>query len=143
MVFASAWPVAMRRWMLDGEKSAELEASSTLEFEIEMTRVIVINLFPDKGVVPATMLEVWDRMIELHKAPSGEGSQAQIEAFEDTWHWNDAAKKAFDEVMQTLGSLLRRIDATDAARIPRADTAPCSSPSRAPRPRACRPRSRT
>ena len=24
----------------------------------------------------------------LFKAPSGEGSQAQIEAFEDTWHWN-------------------------------------------------------
>jgi site-specific DNA-methyltransferase (adenine-specific) len=26
-------------------------------------------------------------------------SQAQIEAFEDTWHWNDVAEKAFDEVM--------------------------------------------
>ena len=35
----------------------------------------------------------------LFRAPSGEGSQAQIEAFEDTWHWNDAAEKAFDEVM--------------------------------------------
>ena len=31
-------------------------------------RVIVINLFPDKGAVPATMLEVWDRMIELQFA---------------------------------------------------------------------------
>lgn len=37
----------------------------------------------------------------LFKAPSGEASQAQIEAFEDTWHWNDAAEKAFDEVMQS------------------------------------------
>jgi hypothetical protein len=35
----------------------------------------------------------------LFKAPSGEGSQAQIEAFEDTWHWNDSAERAFDEVV--------------------------------------------
>ncbi len=35
----------------------------------------------------------------LFKAPSGEQSAAQIEAFEDTWHWNDSAEKAFDEVM--------------------------------------------
>ncbi len=35
----------------------------------------------------------------LFRAPSGEGSQAQIEAFEDTWHWNDSAEKAFDEVL--------------------------------------------
>src|SRR2546429_3156160 len=36
----------------------------------------------------------------LFKAPSGEGSQAQIEAFEDTRHWNDSAELAFDDVMQ-------------------------------------------
>ena len=35
----------------------------------------------------------------LFKAPSGEGSQTQIEAFEDTWHWNDSAERAFDEVV--------------------------------------------
>jgi site-specific DNA-methyltransferase (adenine-specific) len=35
----------------------------------------------------------------LFKAPSGEQSQAQIEAFEDTWHWNESAEKAFDEVL--------------------------------------------
>lgn len=35
----------------------------------------------------------------LFKAPSGQQSKAQIEAFEDTWHWNDAAERAFDEVM--------------------------------------------
>lgn len=34
----------------------------------------------------------------LFKAPSGEQSQAQIEAFEDTWHWNESAERAFDEV---------------------------------------------
>ena len=36
----------------------------------------------------------------LFKAPSGDQSQAQIEAFEDTWHWlTDGAERAFDEVM--------------------------------------------
>lgn len=36
----------------------------------------------------------------LFRGPSGDSSQAQIEAFEDTWHWNNAAERAFDEVMQ-------------------------------------------
>ena len=35
----------------------------------------------------------------LFKAPTGEQSQAQIEAFEDTWHWNQTAERAFDDVM--------------------------------------------
>src|SRR6266496_1691824 len=35
----------------------------------------------------------------LFKAPTGEQSQAQIEAFEDTWHWNENAERAFDEVV--------------------------------------------
>jgi len=35
----------------------------------------------------------------LFKAPSGEQSAAQIEAFEDTWHWNESAERAFDEVV--------------------------------------------
>ncbi len=30
----------------------------------------------------------------LFKAPSGEQSAAQIEAFGDTWHWNDEANRA-------------------------------------------------
>ena len=37
----------------------------------------------------------------LFKAASGKGSQAQIEAFEDTWHWNEHAELAFDQVMQS------------------------------------------
>lgn len=37
----------------------------------------------------------------LFRAPSGEQSQAQIEAFEDTWHWNETAERAFDEVMHS------------------------------------------
>ncbi len=35
----------------------------------------------------------------LFKAPSGEESHAQIEAFEDTWHWGESAEQAFDAVM--------------------------------------------
>lgn len=35
----------------------------------------------------------------LFRGPKGNESQAQIEAFEDTWHWTDEAEKAFDEVM--------------------------------------------
>ena len=31
----------------------------------------------------------------LFKAPDGSGSAAQIEAFDDTWHWNDSAESAF------------------------------------------------
>ena len=37
----------------------------------------------------------------LFKAPAGHESHAQIEAFEDTWHWDAPAEKAFDEVMQS------------------------------------------
>lgn len=37
----------------------------------------------------------------LFKSPEGQDSDAQIEAFEDTWHWNDTAEDAFDEVRQS------------------------------------------
>lgn len=37
----------------------------------------------------------------LFKSPDGHDSDAQIEAFEDTWHWNDTAEDAFDEVMRS------------------------------------------
>lgn len=29
----------------------------------------------------------------LFRSPSGDASQAQIEVFEDTWHWNNVAEK--------------------------------------------------
>jgi site-specific DNA-methyltransferase (adenine-specific) len=35
----------------------------------------------------------------LFRSPTGTQSQAQIEAFEDTWHWSEHAERAFDEVM--------------------------------------------
>jgi len=40
----------------------------------------------------------------LFKAPGGDSSQAQIEAFEDTWHWNESAERAFDEVVTSQHS---------------------------------------
>ena len=35
----------------------------------------------------------------LFKSPAGHQSEAQIEAFEDTWHWNDKAEAELDEVI--------------------------------------------
>lgn len=40
----------------------------------------------------------------LFKAHSGQKSEAQIEALEDTWHWNDHAERAFDEVIHSGNS---------------------------------------
>lgn len=37
----------------------------------------------------------------LFKSKVGDGAAAQIEAFEDTWHWNDKAEDAFDQVMRS------------------------------------------
>ena len=37
----------------------------------------------------------------LFRAPAGQQSEAQIEAFEDTWHWGDSAARAFDEVIRS------------------------------------------
>jgi len=35
----------------------------------------------------------------LFKSPKGQASEAQIEAFEDTWHWNEQAEREFDELL--------------------------------------------
>ncbi len=37
----------------------------------------------------------------LFKSPTGSSSDAQIEAFDDTWHWNDHAEEAFDQVARS------------------------------------------
>ena len=36
----------------------------------------------------------------LFKSPDGHESAAQIEAFEDTWHWGPQAEREFDEIIQ-------------------------------------------
>jgi len=50
----------------------------------------------------------------LFRSPTGEQSEAQIEAFEDTWHWNEHAERAFDEVMSSANT-----DAADMLRAMR------------------------
>ena len=40
----------------------------------------------------------------LFKSPTGTSADAQIEAFEDTWHWNDKAEDAFDQVARSGNS---------------------------------------
>jgi site-specific DNA-methyltransferase (adenine-specific) len=45
----------------------------------------------------------------LFKAPDGVQSQAQIEAFDDTWHWTESAENAYWEVLHGQN--------TDAARM--------------------------
>ncbi|MDR9395158.1 MAG: site-specific DNA-methyltransferase [Roseovarius sp.] len=37
----------------------------------------------------------------LFKGPAGNESAAQIEAFDDTWHWTDAAEEAYGEVLRS------------------------------------------
>jgi len=36
----------------------------------------------------------------LFKAPDGQQSQSQIEAFDDTWHWTDSAEEAYWQVLR-------------------------------------------
>lgn len=40
----------------------------------------------------------------LYREPTGEQSQAQITAFEDTWHWTTETEKAFEEIVNTTSS---------------------------------------
>ena len=37
----------------------------------------------------------------LFKSPEGAQSHAQIEAFEDTWHWSDQAEREFDQILRS------------------------------------------
>jgi site-specific DNA-methyltransferase (adenine-specific) len=37
----------------------------------------------------------------LFKEPTGEPSQAQITAFEDTWHWGEEAERTFQEILHS------------------------------------------
>jgi len=40
----------------------------------------------------------------LFKSPTGSDAEAQIEAFEDTWHWGEQAERAFDEVLKSANT---------------------------------------
>lgn len=40
----------------------------------------------------------------LFRAPSGEQSREQVQAFEDTWHWGEEARLAYHEVVEKSGS---------------------------------------
>lgn len=37
----------------------------------------------------------------LFKSPTGQAADSQVEAFEDTWHWNDKAEAAHHDVMRS------------------------------------------
>lgn len=41
----------------------------------------------------------------LFKAQTGQSSQAQAEAFRDTWEWGEAARDAYDDVMRANGDV--------------------------------------
>ncbi len=38
----------------------------------------------------------------LFRAPDGRAADSQLEAFEDTWHWGDAAETAYSEVLTNV-----------------------------------------
>jgi site-specific DNA-methyltransferase (adenine-specific) len=40
----------------------------------------------------------------LFKSPAGKSAEAQIEAFEDTWHWCGESEHAFDEVLNSANT---------------------------------------
>lgn len=50
----------------------------------------------------------------LFKAPAGQRSESQVEAFEDTWTWGDSAASAFADVMKSkhtdAATLLRAVN---------------------------------
>ena len=55
----------------------------------------------------------------LFKSPTGSGADASIAAFEDTWHWNDAAELAFTQVARSgpVPPELRRRLATASGQV--------------------------
>jgi len=50
----------------------------------------------------------------LFRAPSGQASPAQRQAFEDTWRWNEGSEQAFDEILR--GPNTRLSDLLEALR---------------------------
>ncbi|MEQ1890306.1 MAG: DNA methyltransferase [Alphaproteobacteria bacterium] len=40
----------------------------------------------------------------LFRSPAGKSAEAQIEAFEDTWHWGDESEHAYDDVLNSANT---------------------------------------
>ena len=45
----------------------------------------------------------------LFKSPKGQSSEAQIEAFEDTWHWNRQAEDEYDQLVRGHNTQLSQL----------------------------------
>lgn len=45
----------------------------------------------------------------LFKSPKGQTSEAQIEAFKDTWHWGMQAEREFDEILKQANTHAARL----------------------------------
>src|SRR4051812_12712207 len=43
----------------------------------------------------------------LFRSPAGVAADAQLEAFQDTWHWGEAAESAFADLVQSGGDAAR------------------------------------
>jgi site-specific DNA-methyltransferase (adenine-specific) len=50
----------------------------------------------------------------LFKDQSGKEAEAQIEAFEDTWHWSHAAEETYHELISGTGPS-QMVSYTDAS----------------------------
>lgn len=47
----------------------------------------------------------------LFKDESGAEAEAQITAFEDTWHWNSAAEKTYHELIMEADDVSKMVEA--------------------------------
>jgi adenine specific DNA methylase Mod len=45
----------------------------------------------------------------LFKSPKGHESEAQITAFEDSWHWGEQAEREYDELIHSLNTDLAEV----------------------------------
>src|SRR5258705_2651325 len=47
----------------------------------------------------------------LFKSPAGVAADAQLEAFQDSWHWGEAAEGAFADIIRSGGDAARILSA--------------------------------
>ena len=96
------------RESLDHRGTAWMRGTDTL---IEMNQLyygdnlaVLRNEIPDESVDLVYLDPPFNSQATynvLFRSTGGERSRAQIEAFEDTWHWGEEAERAFDEVMSS------------------------------------------